>query len=431
MIKRYFKQSWELLKQNKLFSALYLAGTALAITMTMVIVIFWHIRTAPIYPETERSSLWLMYGITLSTPQSTRKGYVSHDALTQWFYPMKSAEIVSATNIYNFGEFDYIQLPNQNEQEWVKTKFIDPNFFKLFHFDFIDGRPFNDMEFQSKIPKVVISAGLAKEVFGTTFAVGKKISLNFAEYTVEGVVRDASQLTPLSYAQIYLPYTCHPSFEHEKKAYAGITTGSYQVFFKIKKKAEFQHEMQTLINSFNQMHKADSLSISMRGPMPYTDSLVFDPASESVNYQGEFLKWGVLILIFLLVPAMNLSGMISHRMESRMEEIGISRAFGATRGWLLRQILNENLILTILGGIIGLIITWITIFFFRNWIFGLFWNFESLDDNNAVLSPDMLFSPGLFLAAFLLCLVLNLLSGTWPAWKASRKTITYCLNQKK
>ena len=36
MIKVYLKQAWELLKQNKLFSMLYIVGTGLAIAMTMI-----------------------------------------------------------------------------------------------------------------------------------------------------------------------------------------------------------------------------------------------------------------------------------------------------------------------------------------------------------------------------------------------------------
>ena len=39
MIKVYLKQAWELLKQNKLFSMLYIVGTGLAIAMTMIMAV--------------------------------------------------------------------------------------------------------------------------------------------------------------------------------------------------------------------------------------------------------------------------------------------------------------------------------------------------------------------------------------------------------
>ena len=55
MIKLYFKQSWALIRQNILFSSLYVLGTGLAIAMTMIIVIVYYVKIAPIYPETNRS----------------------------------------------------------------------------------------------------------------------------------------------------------------------------------------------------------------------------------------------------------------------------------------------------------------------------------------------------------------------------------------
>ena len=44
MIKYYWKQAWELLKQHKLFSVLYITGAGLAIAMTMVVFVAHYIR---------------------------------------------------------------------------------------------------------------------------------------------------------------------------------------------------------------------------------------------------------------------------------------------------------------------------------------------------------------------------------------------------
>ena len=61
----------------------------------------------------------------------------------------------------------------------------------------------------------------------------------------------------------------------------------------------------------------------------------------------------LLMLLLLLLPAINLSGMVSNRMESRMAEMGIRKAFGAKRRTLLREVIRENLVLTLCGGIAG------------------------------------------------------------------------------
>ena len=54
MIKIYLKQAWELMKQNKLFSTLYVVGTGLAIAMTMIMAIIYYVKIAPVYPEVNR-----------------------------------------------------------------------------------------------------------------------------------------------------------------------------------------------------------------------------------------------------------------------------------------------------------------------------------------------------------------------------------------
>lgn len=58
MIKSYWKQTWALLWQNKLFGGLYLIGTALPVTMTMIVVMYFHLLTAPVYPELNRDRLY-------------------------------------------------------------------------------------------------------------------------------------------------------------------------------------------------------------------------------------------------------------------------------------------------------------------------------------------------------------------------------------
>ena len=72
-------------------------------------------------------------------------------------------------------------------------------------------------------------------------------------------------------------------------------------------------------------------------------------------------------MALLLVPAINLSGMISSRMDDRLAEMGIRKAFGANRKQLLNQVLWENLRLTCIGGLMGLIVSWGLLVLGRNW----------------------------------------------------------------
>ena len=142
------------------------------------------------------------------------------------------------------------------------------------------------------------------------------------------------------------------------------------------------------------------------------------------------LQYLLVIVILLLVPAINLSGMTLSQMRKRMSEIGIRKAFGATRGTLLVQILSESMVLTLLGGVIGLFISYIAIWLMRTWLLSnSFASISSVFGGTPALSVTELLNPVIFLYAFVFCLILNLLSAGIPAYRMARKNVMEALNE--
>ena len=432
MIKYYWKQAWELLKQHKLFSVLYITGAGLAIAMTMVVFVAHYIRVAPVYPETNRAETWVLKSVTVQRVKTRGSGswQSSHQLVRDWWYPMQEAEQVSA--VYNSWELDdYIQRENLGSELNVKVKYTDPAFFRIFQFSFLAGKPFSQADFESGIMNAVVGEDLARRLFGTTEVVGKTFSLNYTDCRIVGVVKDASFLTRDSFAQLYLPYTTVAGYDKDSKSDAGML-GPYTVYFKVKDDAmgaALEAAMHEMVRKYNTSQEENKLVLS--GPDVYWKS-VYRRGNVPLDWWELIRLWGGLVLIFLLVPALNLCAMISTRMENRLPEMGICKAFGADRGRLLRQILIENLILTCLGGLLGLCWVWTILIAGRNWVFTLFERYgNSAPEGVDTISFDMLFSPWIFCAGFIVCLLLNLFSALWPAWKALGKDIVYSLNQKK
>ena len=56
MLKTYFRQALALFRQNRLFSTLYIAGTGLAIAMTVIVAVVYYVKLAPVYPEVNRGN---------------------------------------------------------------------------------------------------------------------------------------------------------------------------------------------------------------------------------------------------------------------------------------------------------------------------------------------------------------------------------------
>ena len=128
-----------------------------------------------------------------------------------------------------------------------------------------------------------------------------------------------------------------------------------------------------------------------------------------------------ILLILLLIPAINLSGLSLSRIKKRTEEIGIRKAFGAKKYTILIQVLFENLITSVIGGVIGLALSYVIVFRMRDWLLDV--------PADSTIPVSTLISFPVLLAVFAVCLIINLLSAGIPAYRASRMKIINSLNQ--
>lgn len=432
MIKLYLKQSWQLIKQNKLFSGLYVLGTGLAIAMTMIIAIVYYIKIAPIYPETNRPLMMKLQSVQVKNLKNNgiNSYYSSYTMVKEWFYPLKSAEVVTAVAKPNYQAYQAQPVDGRQPVPAI-VKFIDPNFFRVFEFEFLGGKPLSQAAFDSGMDEVVITEDMARRIFGTADAVGRTFKLDFTDHKVVGVVRGGSYLMKESYAQIYKPFTCISGYELRNES--SNKTGIYVVYFKVREagdKEKLYKEVTELMHKYNVSQSEYQLDFYGQ-PDNYWQS-VFRKGGSTIDWVEVIKLYGGIFLALLLVPALNLSGMISGRMDQRLSEMGVRKAFGANRKVLLNQVLWENLLLTCMGGLLGLFVSWLLLVVSRNWLFSLFESWPSAlpEDISVNIEPQMLFSPSLFLIAFGVCVILNLLSAMYPAWRSLRKNIVYSLNEK-
>ena len=175
MIRRYIRQTWVMLRQHRLFGALYIIGTAIPVALTMIVITFQYIRVGSIYPEEHRDELWCS---ETSTDGKTTVGNLSLAAMNKWFYPLQSAKAVTAIHkAYPV----LVQLPDEKSVLQVKTIATDAAFFRVFDFRFRSGKPFSESDFRNGKPCAVISESLARRLFGEVQAVGRTVQLNYAD----------------------------------------------------------------------------------------------------------------------------------------------------------------------------------------------------------------------------------------------------------
>ena len=265
--------------------------------------------------------------------------------------------------------------------------------------------------------------------------VGRTFSLNFMTFRVAGVVRSGSYLTRDSYAQLYLPYTVVPGYR-EPLAPQFPYVGQFKVTYLVKDAAQGKalwEEIHDIQRRINLEHKDEWKMDIWQQPTPHSRKVFQRYMNEEFNVWTIVRQLGLMVLVLLLVPALNLSGMIASRMESRLPEMGVRKSFGAGRRTLLGQVMWENLVLTLLGGVLGLLFAWTMLYAGRTWMFTLLddYSFPIPAGAQAYVSGEMLFAPVVFLCALLVCVVLNLLSALVPAWMSLRKPIVYSLYERR
>ena len=419
MYKTYFRQAVGMLKQNPFISVISILGTALAIMMIMTMIVTDGIQNASVAPENKRDrTLYLVSFAERDTSNGKSSMYASgglpYEIMKNYVVPaLKTPELTVATSDMNA----VVKREGTNDASYQMIQTTDADYWKLYTHTFTEGKPYGQEDFESGLRVAVISETTAKTLFKGEDPIGKNIEINFIPYRVGGIVQDVSPLFQMAAGRIWIPYTSKPGYE---QAYYNVMLLAANVsdFPKIrqevneaKRKLDFEKSPKFVDFSGARTHRV-LVTVRDRGT-----------TSEAVNdrIQKTRRRTVFLFAVMLLVPALNLSGFSLSRIRKRMAEIGIRKAFGAKRHVILIQVLYENLITTLIGGVIGLGLSYGIVFGMRKWRLGI--------PADGSLPLNALVSGTTFLAIFVVCLVLNLISAGAPAYRASRMNIVNSLHQ--
>ena len=139
-----------------------------------------------------------------------------------------------------------------------------------------------------------------------------------------------------------------------------------------------------------------------------------------------------MLLALLFIPAMNLCGMISSRMDERLSELGVRKAYGATNRGLIHQVLTENLLLTLIGGILGLALAYTLTLVGGKQVLSIFDADMYFDMQYSMdIHLDMLINLPLFATILGVCILLNLISALVPTILALRHPIINSIHSKR
>ena len=433
MIKQYIKQAWTMMRQNKLFTSIYVAGTGLSIAFTMVLFIIYYVKFAPVYPEYNRNRT-----LVISSMGVASKGKEQMNMCNEGVSP-KMAELLKGLPHLDkmalaclSGWQDYtVTLPGSNELLEVRPGLVDAGFWQVFTFRFLSGKPFDETAVEADLPVAVLTESLAKRIFASTDVVGKYFVYNGNEMQVVGVVEDANGTTPATAAHLYLPLYNGGIARHDSRS-PGLM-GANTLYLTATSETDLETLRNEVVDALNRNSQADQEWEHFYEGQPdvWWKSVFRDSCGKAPKIADRIRSIVYMLLALLFIPAMNLCGLISSRMDERMSELGVRKAYGATNAGLIAQVLTENLLLTVVGGLFGLFVAYFIAWTGADWVFYMFDRYVSTYSLEASFTAEMLFNPTIFLVVFGLCLLLNVISALVPTMLVLRHSIIYSIQTKR
>lgn len=419
------------LRQQPVLSAVTIIGTALSIFLIMIVVMMQQIKVTPIAPEVNRDRvLHAKFGSITNKDwgeENSSNGAWSEKSVKDIFYRMKTPEAVTAYTVTSVPAV--VSLPGQPALN-ADLRYTDAAYWKVLDFTFIDGKPFTQSDFDSAIRVAVICKSLSKQLFGSTEATGRDFLINHVPYRVTGVVNDVSTIAETAYAQAWIPFSSSDLIR--SASWGGDYMGPLSVTMLARSRDDFQAIRQEYDRLFHEeeLKAADIGWQFISRNRPYDQEKAMAGSADSSN-EPDMAKVHrqrlIIYAILLLVPAINISSMTHSRLRQRASEIGVRRAFGAKRLTIMRDILAENTVITLIAGLLGLILSIIVAVTAQTILF-------RQEFSNTLADPQidisMLIHWSTFGLTLLFCFLLNLLSSGIPAWKASRESIDSALSGK-
>jgi putative ABC transport system permease protein len=281
------------------------------------------------------------------------------------------------------------------------------NFFDVTQLALTLGRGFRSDENNS--PVVVIGDRAWKSRFNSDPNIlGKSITLSGHPYTVIGVappyfrgvdfILDTQFWVPIGNMDQLLPNTAR--FESREMHWI-------QVFARLKPgvtKNDAASELAFLAQGFSQAHPQTEKNLGFR----FEQAGSLPPRDKSAILTFLFSLMLVSLLV-LFIACANVANLFLAQAAGRQREMGVRIAVGATRTQLLRQVLTESVLLSLFGGLLGVLIS--------VWATGGLSAFRfpvpvSIDLNVGVDTKVLVFT-------FLLSLATGVLFGLLPAWTAA------------
>jgi putative ABC transport system permease protein len=235
----------------------------------------------------------------------------------------------------------FAKIKYRTKEKTISINATDENGIKMSNYKAKIGRIISQEEVEKGSYVTLLGPDIAKELFGNANPVGKNVLLQSSKYKVIGVFesKGGAGVGSSPDEEIFIPITtAQKQFNHDK-----LTL----IYVKVAKKEELPNAKDKIIEKLLKSYDKDDFSVRNQADLLTTINQILGVITAGL---------GGIAAISLLVGGIGIMNIMFVTVTERTREIGLRKAVGAKPSDILIQFLIESVVLSVIGGAIGILL---------------------------------------------------------------------------
>ena len=397
MFQNYLKIALRNLRKDKLYSFINLAGLSIGTAVFILLALYVHAEWT--FDRFHRNSqqiyrAWVKEHLKDEVLFNTITPYILGQELRDNFPEIRQVARYLTLNTQ-------VKKGNFSEQENVHV--VEPQFFKVFDFQLLRGKPAQVLE---DVRSVVLTEEAGIKYFGDPYPMGQTLTMQvggaWVDFTVTGVIEKAPGNSSIRY-DILIPFENTKSFVSEggRTSWTSVNVETYVLLDESNRVRDLEAKIAPFIDGKVAGDYQPGKYII--GLQPLTDIHLNKDFPEGIvavsDSRYPYILAGVALLI-LALACINFTTLAVGRSVARAKEVGVRKATGATRRQLMAQYWSEAVLTATVAVVAGAMLAQLSLSYFN-----------TLADKQLTAG----FTAGRIALLGALALLIGLLSGAYPA----------------
>ena len=406
MIRNYLKVALKVLARRKFFTFISLFGISITMLVLLVATAVFDHSLAPQVPETRSERTLGIYRLTMRGPDNTQSSDPGYGFLDRYARPLAKLPGVEKLSILSSAQPAVSYVGGKKIESQLRH--TDGEFWQIMEFEILEGGPFTVEDERDARFVTVINETTRRRFFDGQPAAGRTIEVDGQRFRVVGVVRDVPMLRFSSSADVWVPISTSKSPSYKEQwmgGFEGLILARDRADLPAIK-AEFQSLLREAEHHLPDPKRYKTLTAGADTLFEGTIRKIGPGDSDKLRPAAVKAVLFLLMLLFMLLPTLNLVNINLSRILDRASEIGVRKAFGASSRTLVGQFVVENLVLTLLGAMAGLLLAVPVL--------------AALNASGVLAYARLGLNLRVFLYGLAMAVFFGVLSGVYPAWRMSK-----------